>query len=187
MMQSFAEEVHDPFDWPSRKQVSALLLENKRNGKIFHLRGGPCGDVVGYVTCLLFPYRLAGGFVRFIDELFVDAAARRHRCGALVLEALRQRDADAGDVKAHLLEVGVEKLRLQECYTSRGFAVLPCRWWTRRCPSEGSFSGHARLPAEAKSRHDENVYALLFSAELGGIVAVMEHASGEIEDAAAQL
>ena len=117
------------YDPATARQALGALLASAELGRVYRIVSG--GASVGYAA-LTFGFSLEwGGRDAFVDEIFVEEAARGRGVGRAALRAL-VREAERLGVRALHLEVEAANAGAQALYRSEGFAGNERRILTRR-------------------------------------------------------
>ena len=118
-----------PFDEAAARHALGELLARAELGRVYRIVLG--GAVVGYAA-LCFGWSLEwGGRDAFVDEIFVEKAARGRGVGRAALRALAA-EAERIGVRALHLEVEAENEAAQSLYRSEGFVANDRRILSRR-------------------------------------------------------
>lgn len=111
----------DASDAQRRRAIGTLLSDPSLG---FVLRVEQTGRVVGYLA-VCFGYSIEfGGRDAFVDELFLEPAARGRGIGALALERATRLARDEGALALHL-EVERGNEAAQRTYERHGFSARP--------------------------------------------------------------
>lgn len=129
MLDRFNRSQGYPFDATLARSALGELLARPELGRVYRIAQGAAS--VGYAA-LTFGWSLEwGGRDAFIDEIFVEQAARGRGVGRAALRALAA-EAERLGVRALHLEVEAANEAAQALYRSEGFAGNERRILTRR-------------------------------------------------------
>ena len=129
LVERFGRSQGYAYDPATGRHALGELLARPELGRVYRIVQG--GASVGYAA-LTFGWSLEwGGRDAFVDEIFVDEAARGHGVGRAALRALAA-EAERLGVRALHLEVESANQAAQALYRSEGFAGNDRRILSRR-------------------------------------------------------
>jgi ribosomal protein S18 acetylase RimI-like enzyme len=119
LMSAFYAEAGLPLPRTPAERAFATLLAEPRLGGVWLAEDDDTAR--GYVVLTLGFSMEYGGTRGFIDDLFVDPAARGRGVAAALLDRVRSASAERG-VRVLHVEVGPENLRARQLYHRAGYA-----------------------------------------------------------------
>ena len=128
-MRDFYAHEGIPFDPAVSEPALRELLARPELGRVLEIVAD--GTPVGYAV-LAFGFSLEfGGRSAFLDELYVEPAARGRGIGAIALGLLRETSRELG-ARSLALEVSLENAGAERLYSREGFASNGRQLMTRR-------------------------------------------------------
>ena len=120
-------------DAPGREAHERALRDALTDERSLVLVAEEGGRLVGSLVAGLLPMPLYGARLGFLQELFVDEAARGGGVGSALMEAF---DAWAREHGAAVEALGTSRPRAMEFYERLGFVTRPTMYYWRRVTPE---------------------------------------------------